>query len=391
MVVGVTVLVCKTCPPIVLYIPLKPTPVVRWMTIVTDSEVRTPVLSSRIASSLYQGPLALTAAVTVTPPLPPPPSLTVRLTGVVRVNAPLVPVTLIVAAPSGAALDTERVRTLLPPVAGLGLKFAVTPAGSPLALNVTPPVNPPLRVTAIVLVPLAPRLTVRLAGLAEMAKSGVCASLTVRPTVAVRVRVPPLPVIVTAAAPSVAVLDAVRVKTLLAPVAGFVLKLAVTPAGNPLALNVTPPVNPPLRVIAIVLVPFAPRTTVRLAGDEDRAKSGVAGWLTVRLTGVVRVRVPPIPVKVTAAAPSVAVLDAVRVITLLPPVAGLGLKLAVTPAGNPLALNVTPPVNPPLRVIAIVLVPLAPRLTVRLAGLAENEKSGVAGPGSAPKTLVAPS
>src|SRR5688572_18074148 len=97
----------------VLYMPLKPTPVVRWITIVTESAVRTPVLFNRTACSLNQGPLAFTAAVTVTPPLPPPPSFTVRLTGVVRVRPPPAPVTVIVAAPSGAALDTERVRTLL--------------------------------------------------------------------------------------------------------------------------------------------------------------------------------------------------------------------------------------------------------------------------------------
>src|SRR5262249_18102134 len=71
------------------------------------------------------------------------------------------------------------------------------------------------------------------------------------------------------------------------------------------------------------------------------------------------------------------------------PVAGFVPKLAVTPVGNPLALNVTSPVKPPLRVIVIALVPLAPRLTVRLAGLPESAKSGVAGPGSAPQTLVA--
>jgi hypothetical protein len=36
------------------------------------------------------------------------------------------------------------------------------------------------------------------------------------------------------------------------------------------------------------------------------------------------------------------------------------LKLAVTPVGIPLALRATPAVNPPVRVIVIVLVPLAP-------------------------------
>jgi len=191
--------------------------------------------------------------------------------------------------------------------------------------------------------------------------------------------------------PSAAVFDADRVRTLLLPVAGLTLKLAVTPAGNPLALNETASVKPPVRVTVIVLVPLAPRAMDRLVGEAASAKSGVAGWFTVRLIGVDRVSPPPVPVTVTVAAPSVAVLDADRVRTLLLPVAGLTLKLAVTPAGNPLALNVTPLLKPPLRVIVIVLVPLAPRLKVRLAGEAESAKSGVGGPGSLPKTLVAPS
>jgi hypothetical protein len=46
--------------------------------------------------------------------------------------------------------------------------------------------------------------------------------------------------------------------------------------------------------------------------------------------------------------------------TLLFPVVEGGLKLGVTPAGNPLALKATLPVNPPVRVIVIVLIPLAP-------------------------------
>ena len=81
------------------------------------------------------------------------------------------------------------------------------------------------------------------------------------------------------------------------------------------------------------------------------------------------------------AAPKVAVLEAVKVRTLLFPVVVVvaGLKLAVTPVGNPLAVNATVLAKPFKRVIVIVLVPLALRATVKLAGLAEREKSGVAG------------
>src|SRR5262249_7381934 len=179
----------------------------------------------------------------------------------------------------------------------------------------------------------------------------------------------------TVAAPTVAALDAVNVNTLLVPVVEAGLKLAVTPLGSPLALKATAPVKPPKRVIAIATVPPAPRLTVRLARAGGSEKSGVCGWFTVRLIVAVRVRPPPDPVTVTVTAPIVAALDAVNVNTLLVPVAEAGLKLAVTPLGNPLALKATAPVKPPLRVIVIALVPLAPRLTVRLVGLAVSRKS----------------
>jgi len=63
---------------------------------------------------------------------------------------------------------------------------------------------------------------------------------------------------------------------------------------------------------------------------------------------------------VTVADPAVAAPDAVSVSALLVPVVEAGLKLAVTPLGNPLAASATLLVKPPLRVIVIVLAPLAP-------------------------------
>src|SRR5262249_35060189 len=147
---------------------------------VTVSAVIVPVLFSRTTSSLNQGPLALTAGVMATPPVPPPPAPTVRLIDVVRVRPPPVPVTATVAAPTVAALDAVNVNTLLVPVVEAGLKLAVTPLGSPLALKATAPVKPPKRVIAIATVPLAPRLTVRHVVVGVSEKSGVCDWLTVR-------------------------------------------------------------------------------------------------------------------------------------------------------------------------------------------------------------------
>ena len=85
----------------------------------------------------------------------------------------------------------------------------------------------------------------------------------------------------------------------------------------------------------------------------------------------------PVPVTVTVAVPTAAVVEAVSVSTLLVPVTVPGLNAAVTPAGNPLALSMTAPVNPPVRVMVIVLVPDAPTLMLRVAGLADKAKSGV--------------
>ena len=81
--------------------------------------------------------------------------------------------------------------------------------------------------------------------------------------------------------------------------------------------------------------------------------------MTVSVRVVVWVRLPDVPVTVTSAAPTVAVLDAVRVRVLVV-VALAGLKDAVTPAGRPLAERATAPEKLLSGVTVIVLVPLAP-------------------------------
>jgi hypothetical protein len=176
-----------------------------------------------------------------------------------------------------AVLEAASVNAVLVPVVDVevGLKVAVTPLGKPLALNATLLANPPVRETVTVLAPLAPRLIVRFAGLAESVKSGVAGALTVRPIVAVRVIPPPVPVIVTVAGPVVAVLEAVKVSVLLFPVVEAGLKAAVTPLGKPLAVRATLLVNPPLRAIAIVELPLAPLVSVRVVGLDASEKVGV--------------------------------------------------------------------------------------------------------------------
>jgi hypothetical protein len=331
----------------------------------------------------------VTAGVTVTPPVPLSP-FTVRLKVALRVRLPPVPLTVTFTVPVVAALEAASVRVLLVPVVDGGLKVAVTPLGNPVALKATLLVNPPVRVIVIVLAPLAPRFTVKLAGLAESVKSVGGGALTVRINVAPRVSPPPEPLMVMLVIPVAAVLDAASVSALLPPVVEVGLNVAVTPLGNPLALRATELVKPPVRVIVIVLAPLEPRFMVRVEGEADNVKSGGGAALTVRLRVVERESPPPEPLIVTFTVPVAAVLEAASVSVLLPPVVEGGLNVAVTPLGNPVALKATLLVNPPLRVMVIVLAPLAPRLTVRLGGLAESVKFGLPpGPCHVRKTVSA--
>lgn len=87
---------------------------------------------------------------------------------------------------------------------------------------------------------------------------------------------------------------------------------------------------------------------------------------------MVCVRLPEIPVTVTVAGPTVAVVDAVNV-KMLVPVVEVGLKDAVTPAGRPLADKATEPVKLLRPETVIVLVPALPWATLTLLGPADRE------------------
>src|SRR5262245_39252045 len=162
--------------------------------------------------------------------------------------------------------------------------------------------------------------------------------LTVRLIWTVRVSPPPVPVTVTGEVPVAAVAEAASVTTLLLAVVEAGLKVAVTPAGKPLAVNATAPVKL-VRAIVIVLVPLAPWTTVRAEGLAESVK--FEEGLTVRLIWPVRRCPAPVPVTVTGEVPVAAVAEAASVSTLLLAVVEAGLKVAVTPAGRPLAVNAT--------------------------------------------------
>lgn len=91
---------------------------------------------------------------------------------------------------------------------------------------------------------------------------------------------PEVPVIVIVVAPMAADEDAVSVRVDVAlpfagGVTGLVEKVAVTPLGSPLTLNVVAELNPPVLVTVIVLAPLPLRITVTLLGDEERPKLGL--------------------------------------------------------------------------------------------------------------------
>lgn len=91
---------------------------------------------------------------------------------------------------------------------------------------------------------------------------------------------------------------------------------------------------------------------------------------------------------VTVDVPVVAVELAVNV-TVLVDVVGFVPKVAVTPAGKPDADRLTLPVKPPEGVTVIVLFPLPPSATVKLAGEADREKFGAGGVAGGKTQLLA--
>jgi hypothetical protein len=160
------------------------------------------------------------------------------------------------------------------------------------------------------------------------------------------------------------------------PVTGFGLKLAFAPGGNPLALKVTLPVNPPDPVTVTPYEVSLPAVTVCEVGvGAAMEKSATTVAFTVNEMVVVWLSKPEVPVMVTFVVPVVAVELAVNV-TELVEIVGLVPKLAVTPDGSPEADRVTLPVKPPESVTVMLLLELELWFTDTLVGEAEIVKSG---------------
>jgi hypothetical protein len=157
--------------------------------------------------------------------------LTVRLTIVVCVKLPEVPV-IVTPTVIGAAELVAEIVSLLVPVLLIAPKLADSPLGSPGCANVTVlALKLPVGVIVMVVEALDPGATVTLLGEAERLKSGLtAAAVTVTPTVVVWLKLPDVPVMVTVVGPpTVAVLLAASVSVL-------PLNDAVTPLGVPEAL-----------------------------------------------------------------------------------------------------------------------------------------------------------
>jgi len=174
---------------------------------------------------------------------------------------------------TGLVLPNEQVGALAP----------VT-TGAMLHESVTVPVNPFAGVTVTLACAEFPGLTVDGFGVPAV-RARLAGDVTVRLRVVFSVRLPEVPVIVTAVGPPVAaVLAAVNVKVLVL-LAGLGLKEAVTPLGNvDVTARFTFPVNPPVGFTVIVPILVLPCARLSEAGAE-RVKP--AGPVTVRLTVVV--------------------------------------------------------------------------------------------------------
>lgn len=254
----------------------------------------------------------------------------------------------------------------VPRVTLVGVREQVSPLGGETAAERdTVPVKPETLVTVIVDVPALPALTVTLVGLAVTVKSW-----TVKTIVAVLERDPLVPVTVTVYVPAEPLHDSVEVPEV--PRVTLVGDRAhVRPVdGEMAAARVTVPVKPLTLVRVMVEVPAAPALTVTLVGLAAIVKP----W-TMRVTVAVLDWEPAVPVIVIVDVPRGAVELVVKVrVDVAEPsaggVTGLGLKLAVTPLGRPVADSVTGELKPPEEEIVMVVETELPGMTVREDGLA---------------------
>lgn len=182
---------------------------------------------------------------------------------------PDVPVMVMTEVPAAAELDAVRVS--VPPFALTALKDAVTPWGSPEAARATVSEKPFCELMAMALAPASPGVRLRLAGVAERVNDP--AVVMVSAILAVPVRLPEAPVMVTVEVAAAAELVAVNVSVLLV-VALAGLKDAVTPEGNPDMARLTAPLKPCCGATLITATPLVPAGMESVDTDEDKLNPG---------------------------------------------------------------------------------------------------------------------
>lgn len=130
------------------------------------------------------------------------------------------------------------------------------------------------------------------------------------------------------------------------PVTEVGLKLALAPAGRPLAVKDTVPAYPFSGLILAVKLALAPGIMACELGVAEMEKSG--GGVTVKVTVVELDRVPLTPLMVSVYVPAAVEVEVETVSVDEPeaPVMEGGLNVGVAPDGNPLTLRLTVPVNP---------------------------------------------
>ena len=152
----------------------------------------------------------------------------------------------------------------------------------------------------------------------------------------------------------------------------------VTEGAIVLHARVTVPVKPPVGATVIVDVADAPALTVAGVGAVDvMVKPAKAAAVTVRLTVVECVTAPEVPVTVMLEV-AIGVAAVVVIVSVdVPVVNEAGLNAQVAPAGRPLQVRATVPVNPLVGDTLIVEVPDCPG-PATVTGVPPTEKLGVA-------------
>lgn len=110
---------------------------------------------------------------------------------------------------------------------------------------------------------------------------------------------PPVPVIVMGYVPVGAVRETVSVKSTVpdpGAAMGFLLKVAVTPVGSAEFDSVIAESNEPVVAVVTVAYPLWPWSREPVLGETEMVKLAATGAVTVRVTVVVSVVAPEVPV-----------------------------------------------------------------------------------------------